>query len=217
MPFVLDMAEAFAILGSWGPGVLGSWGLVLCSFYMGAEFMSKTKKINRRRISHPEVISNSQRWQYVAAREVAAVVKSGSATRPTAKVSPDFGNVWRVRGSWMFCAWIAVLLSAFFVVYSKDLSRRLFIEYGVLRQQDHALQVNWGRLLLENATLSTPARVQNIARTQLGMVLPTIKDIVMIAPPVVKVIPQLQAGGMKNSDSKVVSMPQDTQWVAASK
>ena len=67
---------------------------------------------------------------------------------------------------------IAVLVSAFSVVYVKDLNRRLFVELQSLQQVRDALQVEWGQLLLEQNTWATQARVQHIAQQGLEMVVP---------------------------------------------
>src|SRR3990167_2047458 len=75
---------------------------------------------------------------------------------------------------------ILLLVSAFSVIYLKDLSRRLFIQYQQAQQvQEHA-EVEWSKLLLEEGAWSTQARIQNLASTQLDMVMPAMKNIVMI-------------------------------------
>lgn len=76
---------------------------------------------------------------------------------------------------------IAILLtSAFSVIYFKDLSRRLFIRYQHLQQVQEQREIEWSKLLLEEGAWSTQARVQNIATTQLNMIAPTAKQIIMI-------------------------------------
>lgn len=75
---------------------------------------------------------------------------------------------------------IALLLTAFGVVYLKDLNRRLFIEYQSLQQNRQQYEVEWSKLLLEQSTWSTQSRIQSIAQNQLGMVMPTSKNIVMV-------------------------------------
>ena len=75
---------------------------------------------------------------------------------------------------------VLLLVSAFSVIYLKDLSRRLFIHYQQLQQVQEQREIEWSKLLLEEGAWSTQARVQNIATTQLNMVAPTAKQIVMI-------------------------------------
>lgn len=129
--------------------------------------------------------------------------------------------LWSSAARWMLLLSASILLSAMLVVYSKDLSRRLFIDYGMLRQQQHQLQVDWGRLLLENATLSTPARIQQIATNQLAMVLPTARTTAMVVMPQTAVelkshMQQQQTSVTAAAVSPAgVSLPANTQVIAA--
>ncbi len=75
---------------------------------------------------------------------------------------------------------ILLLVSAFSVIYLKDLSRRLFIQYQQAQQVQEHDEVEWSKLLLEEGAWSTQARIQNLASTQLDMVMPAMKNIVMI-------------------------------------
>lgn len=70
----------------------------------------------------------------------------------------------------------AVLLSALAVIYSTNSYRSTFNQLQQEEQQTHFLQLQWGQLLLEQASLATPARVQELASEQLGMTLPTAKN-----------------------------------------
>jgi cell division protein FtsL len=76
---------------------------------------------------------------------------------------------------------IAVLASALTVVYVKDLDRQLFSQLQTLQQTRESLHTEWGQLLLEQNTWAAPARVQSIAEQQLGMVMPTTKDVVLVS------------------------------------
>ena len=75
---------------------------------------------------------------------------------------------------------IAVLISAFAVVYVKDLNRRLFIQYQQLQVQHNQLYIDWGKLLLEQSAWSTQARVQRVAQQQLHMVTPTPNQVALV-------------------------------------
>lgn len=75
---------------------------------------------------------------------------------------------------------VLLLVSAFSVIYLKDLSRRLFIQYQQAQQVQEHDEVEWSKLLLEEGAWSTQARIQNLASTRLDMVMPTMKNIVMI-------------------------------------
>jgi len=71
---------------------------------------------------------------------------------------------------------VAVLVSALAVVYSTNSYRSTFSQVEQQEQQTHYLQLQWGQLLLEQASLATPARVEELATDKLKMVLPTSKN-----------------------------------------
>jgi len=71
---------------------------------------------------------------------------------------------------------IAVLLSALAVVYITNLHRITFSQLQVAEQQSHQLELQWGQLLLEQASLATPARVEKFAAEKLHMMLPADKN-----------------------------------------
>jgi cell division protein FtsL len=75
---------------------------------------------------------------------------------------------------------VAVMLSALAVVYTKHHSRQLFIELETHKAQRDALDIEWNRLLLEQATWATPTRVEMIARDRLQMMLPPPEQIVIV-------------------------------------
>jgi cell division protein FtsL len=78
---------------------------------------------------------------------------------------------------------LAVVVSAFATVYVKDLQRRLFITY---QQQDvlhEQLTMQWGQLLLEQATLSRQDRIVQVANSRLQMRLPTPDQVRMLVLP----------------------------------
>lgn len=65
---------------------------------------------------------------------------------------------------------MAVLMpSAIGVIYAKHRNRILYMELTRLQQKQDDLNVNWGRLQLEQSTWATHSRIENVARTQLGM------------------------------------------------
>lgn len=75
---------------------------------------------------------------------------------------------------------LAVLMSALGVAYSKHQSRRLFVELQALNGGRDALDIEWGRLQLEQSTLATPIRIENMARQRLGMFVPAADRIVIL-------------------------------------
>lgn len=75
-----------------------------------------------------------------------------------------------------------VAASALGVVYTKHHGRQLFVELDALKTQRDELNIEWGQLMLEQATWATPTRVELIARQRLGMVVPPSDKIVIVTP-----------------------------------
>ena len=65
-----------------------------------------------------------------------------------------------------------VISSALGVVSAQHESRKLVTEYERERTRMQQLEVEWGQLQLEQGTWAGHARVENIARDHLGMILP---------------------------------------------
>lgn len=75
---------------------------------------------------------------------------------------------------------VAVAASGISVVYAKHASRRLFVEQEALRKERDNLEIERGRLQLEQSTWASPARVELEARRKLKMRMVQAKDIVVI-------------------------------------
>jgi cell division protein FtsL len=67
---------------------------------------------------------------------------------------------------------LAVVASATAVVYVKYLTRTEFVDLQAVRAARDALDVEWGRLRIEEAAMSTHTRVERTARQSLKMHLP---------------------------------------------
>jgi cell division protein FtsL len=80
----------------------------------------------------------------------------------------------------VFLLMMTLFSSAFAVVYLKDYNRRLFIQYQNLQSDRQSMQLQWGKLLLEQSAWSTQARVQQIAVQKLQMFYPEAKNIVIV-------------------------------------
>jgi cell division protein FtsL len=65
-----------------------------------------------------------------------------------------------------------VIASAIAVVYTKHLSRVQFAELQRMTREQDALKVEWRRLQLEQSTLATQSRIEQMARERLGMTEP---------------------------------------------
>ncbi|MDH5361672.1 MAG: cell division protein FtsL [Gammaproteobacteria bacterium] len=76
----------------------------------------------------------------------------------------------------------AVMFSAIAVVYVNHLERTLFVQLQAMQQQRDHLNLDWGRLQLEQSTWATHARIEGIARKQLGMSQPNFNEVVVIRP-----------------------------------
>jgi len=88
-----------------------------------------------------------------------------------------------MKGAWLLLdgvLMIAMLTSAIAVVWSRNESRELFMRLTTLQNQRDALNVEFGRLELEQATWADPARIEQVARQKLGMINPPPQDIRVI-------------------------------------
>ncbi|HET9679915.1 MAG TPA: cell division protein FtsL [Gammaproteobacteria bacterium] len=78
---------------------------------------------------------------------------------------------------------LAVLITALSDVYAVHRNRLLFIELQQLKQQRDALNIEWGRLQLEESAWGAQARVEQIAREKLNMHRPARPEIIIIRKP----------------------------------
>lgn len=67
---------------------------------------------------------------------------------------------------------LSVVATATAVVYVKYLTRIEFVDLQAVRAARDALDVEWGRLRIEEATMGTQTRVERHARQSLKMHLP---------------------------------------------
>ena len=75
---------------------------------------------------------------------------------------------------------LAMLVSAIGVVWTRHESRVLFVELTRLQNQRDELNIEYGRLELEQATWAEPRRIDQEARSKLGMVTPRPQDIQLV-------------------------------------
>ncbi len=73
-----------------------------------------------------------------------------------------------------------IFASALNLVLERDRTRSLFIDLQALRKQKDELDREWGQLLLEQGTWGAHGRVEEIARSKLGMTVPTPEQIVRV-------------------------------------
>ena len=72
------------------------------------------------------------------------------------------------------------VISAFAVIYCRDLSRQMTSDMQSLQYQTAKLTLQHNQLLVEQSSLSTDQRVAMIANNQLNMQAPAAKNVVMV-------------------------------------
>ena len=77
---------------------------------------------------------------------------------------------------------LANVASGIAVVFARHAHRQLFTELSKLEQARDALNIEFGRLQLEQATWAESNRFDQVARTRLGMVFPETREIVVVRP-----------------------------------
>lgn len=77
---------------------------------------------------------------------------------------------------------LGVVASAIGVVYARHRHRLAFFQLSALEHARDELNIEFGRLQLEQATWAEANRIDQIARTQLGMKFPEGADVVVIKP-----------------------------------
>lgn len=75
---------------------------------------------------------------------------------------------------------LAVIASGVSVVWARHQDRTAFVQLTRLQSERDALNVEFGRLELEQATWASPARIEAVARGQLGMISPPAASVEMI-------------------------------------
>ncbi|MBD8525450.1 cell division protein FtsL [Pseudoxanthomonas sp. CAU 1598] len=72
---------------------------------------------------------------------------------------------------------IAVVISAVAVVQTRHQHRQLFVALSDLEQERDDLNIEFGRMQLEQATWADPARIENLALNKLGMKYPSAEEL----------------------------------------
>lgn len=76
-----------------------------------------------------------------------------------------------------------VLALALSLVYTRVTTRSLYLQLQALQQQRDDFNVEWGRLLLQEARYAEPRYIEKVARQKLGMVFPVREKISVIQLP----------------------------------
>ncbi len=77
---------------------------------------------------------------------------------------------------------VMVMLSALAVVYVKHENRKLFVQLHELQKDRDTLNIEWGRLQLEQSTWATNGRIEHLARKQLDMRNVNYDNVMMVKP-----------------------------------
>jgi cell division protein FtsL len=75
-----------------------------------------------------------------------------------------------------------VVATAVAVVQARHQHRQLFVELSALERERDELNIEFGRLQLEQATWADTHRIEQIARNQLGMKYPEAADLRVLTP-----------------------------------
>ena len=75
---------------------------------------------------------------------------------------------------------LASIASAIGVVYARHRHRLLFVELAKLEKVRDELNIEFGRLQLEQATVAESNRIDQVARMRLGMKFPEAGDVVVV-------------------------------------
>jgi len=78
--------------------------------------------------------------------------------------------------------WLAVLASAVQVIYARHKAREVFVRLEQLNTERDSLDMEWGRLQLEQSYWSSNAFVERVANAKLQMSLPQTKDVRIVRP-----------------------------------
>jgi cell division protein FtsL len=74
----------------------------------------------------------------------------------------------------------AVVVSGLVVVEAKHESRQQFAELQELEREADRLQVDWGRLTLEQSAFATHGRIESLARGELELVEPRLDQLKVV-------------------------------------
>ena len=77
----------------------------------------------------------------------------------------------------------AVVVSSVWVIKAKHQARQLFVELEALNRERDRLQIDWGRLQLEQSTWGTHPRIESLALERLNLASPRPEQVIVVAEP----------------------------------
>lgn len=75
---------------------------------------------------------------------------------------------------------LANVVTALLIVRDRHEHRQSFVELSRLEKSRDAMNIEFGQLQLEQATWAESNRIDQVARTRLGMAFPSTEDIVVL-------------------------------------
>ena len=72
---------------------------------------------------------------------------------------------------------LVLVACALSVVTARHQARKLFVELQAVEKQSRNLDIEWGRLQLEQSTWAMHARIEQVARNQLRMAVPELSRV----------------------------------------
>jgi cell division protein FtsL len=78
--------------------------------------------------------------------------------------------------------WLSVLGSSVQMIYARHKAREVFVRLEQLNAERDSLDIEWGRLQLEQSYWSSHAFVERVANTKLQMSLPQMRDVRIVRP-----------------------------------
>lgn len=76
---------------------------------------------------------------------------------------------------------VAIVATGMGIVLAKHEARQLFAELEALNREQDRLEIDWGRLRLEQSTYATHPRIEQLARDDLNLAAPPQERIVVVA------------------------------------
>lgn len=76
--------------------------------------------------------------------------------------------------------YLLVVVSAIGLVYTRVSTRHQYLDLQALQQERDRLNVEWGRLLLQEARYAEPRFIEKQAREKLGMHSPDRKEMIVV-------------------------------------
>jgi cell division protein FtsL len=76
-----------------------------------------------------------------------------------------------------------VTASGSWIVETEHRSRQLFIHVEELNREQDRLQIDWGRLQIEQSTWATHPRIEGLARDRMHLTVPRDEQLVVVVEP----------------------------------